>query len=140
VNSIVRRLQNFEYRGGGKMESTIEALLERNLLEVFNNNDAASRREVIAEIWAENCVFVAPEGIHHGRREVDETVGGLLAQFPGFRFAVDGVAQGQHGVGRISWIFGPPESPRQITGEDIGIIQDGRLATLYAFIDPSDQE
>ncbi|MBE9179284.1 nuclear transport factor 2 family protein [Oculatella sp. LEGE 06141] len=117
------------------METTIEVLLERNLLEVFNNNNAANRREVIAELWADDCVFVAPEGIHRGRQEIDETVGGLLAQFPRYQFAVDRPAQGQHGVGRLSWIYGPPEEPRRITGEDIGIIKDGKLTTLYAFID-----
>lgn len=117
------------------MEPTTEVLLERNLLEVFNNDDPVKRREIIAEVWAENCVFVDPEGIHRGRREIDETVNGLLAQFPGYRFAVDRPAQAQHGVGRLWWIYGPPEDPRRITGEDVGAIENGKLMTLYAFID-----
>src|SRR5262249_60741311 len=99
------------------MKTTIEILLERNLLEVFNNNDAENRREVIAELWEEKCVFVDPEGIHRGRQEVDEAVRGLLAQFSGYQFAIDRPAQGHHGVGRLPWIYGPPEDPRRITGE-----------------------
>ena len=122
------------------MKATIEVLLERNLLEVFNNEDATQRRQVIAELWAEHCVFVDPDGVHRGRQKVDEAVSGLLARFPGYRFAVDKPAQGQHGVGRMSWVYGPPEDPRRITGQDVGAIENGRLATLYAFIDAPSEE
>ncbi len=118
------------------MQTTVDVLLERNLLEVFNGQDAGKRREVIEELWSENCVFIDPEGIHRGTKEVDETVGKLLAQFPGYRFTVVRPAQAQHGIGRLGWAYGPPEDPRRITGEDIGVIEDGRIATLYAFLDP----
>ena len=118
------------------METKIEALLERNLQEVFNGDDAAKRREVIAEIWAEDCVFIGPDGIHRGRKEIEEAVSDLWARFPGYRFAGGGPVQAQHGVGRVAWTYGPADDPRRITGEDIGVIENGKLVTMYTFIDP----
>ena len=118
------------------METNIELLLERNLLEVFNGTDVAKRRKAIGQLWAESCVFIDPDGIHRGMQAIEETVSRLLTQFPGYQFAIDRPAQGQHGVGRLRWSYGPAEDPRRITGEDIGVIENGKLVTLYAFIDP----
>jgi SnoaL-like domain len=119
------------------MSKTLEELLVRNLLEVFNEVDAARRREVIAELWSENGVFVDPEGVHRGAREIDETAAELFARFPGYRFSVAGAVQAQHSVvGRLAWEYGPPESPRRMTGEDICVVEEGRISALYTFVDP----
>jgi hypothetical protein len=115
-------------------------LLERNLLEVFNGVDAMKRREAIVELWSENCIFIDPEGIHRGTRELDEAAGKLFTQFPGYRFSVVGSAQALHGVGRLAWAYGPPDDLRRITGEDIGVTENGKISALYTFLDPPKDE
>jgi hypothetical protein len=36
----------------------IETLIKRNLHEVFGERDAKKRRETIAQLWTEDCVFM----------------------------------------------------------------------------------
>jgi hypothetical protein len=36
------------------MEQSVEKIIERNLLEVFNERDADSRRAAIDELWNED--------------------------------------------------------------------------------------
>jgi len=44
------------------MSDSISTLLTRNLQEVFGENDPASRRAAIDEIFNEDCVFYDPSG------------------------------------------------------------------------------
>ena len=39
------------------MEQSVEKMIERNLLEVFNARDADSRRAAIDELWDKDGVF-----------------------------------------------------------------------------------
>ncbi|MEN3335470.1 MAG: hypothetical protein V7641_4835 [Blastocatellia bacterium] len=122
------------------MQKTVEVLLERNLLEVFNVVDAMKRGEMIVELWSENCVFIDPEGVHRGTQELNEAAGKLFTQFPGYRFSVVSGVQALHGIGRLGWAYGPPDDPRRIRGEDIGVTEDGKISALYTFIDPPKDE
>jgi len=42
------------------MEQSVEKIIERNLLEVFNGRDADSRRAAIDELWNKDGVFIDP--------------------------------------------------------------------------------
>ena len=48
------------------MEQSVEKIIERNLLEVFNARDADSRRAAIDELWDKDGVFIDPGGAHEG--------------------------------------------------------------------------
>ena len=41
------------------MPDTIETLIKRNLHEVFGERDVQKRRKAIAQLWTEDCVFIA---------------------------------------------------------------------------------
>jgi hypothetical protein len=87
-----------------------------------------------------SSVFIDPEGVHRGTQELNEAAGKLFTQFPGYRFSVVGGVQALHGIGRLGWAYGPPEDPRRIRGEDIGVTKDGKILALYTFINPSKDE
>jgi hypothetical protein len=116
------------------MNETIENLLTRNLLEVFGEPDAMKRRSSIGELWAEDGVFVH-HGRHVGYAALNDTVTELRTKFPGFIFAPIGDPQAFHNVGRLAWSYGLVGEPLKITGLDIVTARNGRIATLYAFID-----
>jgi SnoaL-like domain len=118
------------------MQPTVEEILGRNLHEVFNGLDAEMRRAAVRELWCRDCVFVDPEGIHRGTEAIQQSVAELRERFPGFVFSAVGRAQSIHGVGRLSWSFGPPEDPQRITGLDVGVTENGKLSALYTFVDP----
>lgn len=113
--------------------SDVETLLRRNIVDVFGELDAEARRAAIAEIFAEDCVFTAPDGLHHGRDAVDAAVVALQARLPGFVFT-DGVARILEGAGLIDWTFGPPGEPDRIAGTDVVLCRDGRITDLMVFL------
>jgi len=44
---------------------------DRNLHDVFGENDPTRRRAAIDEIFTEDCVFYEPRGVYCGRDEID---------------------------------------------------------------------
>ena len=117
------------------MANTIENLITRNLLEVFGERDAEKRRSAIAELWAYDGVFADPHGRYVGHTELNEAVSQLHARFPGFVFRPTGAPQSFYDVGRLAWGHGPVGELPKVTGLDVITVRDGRIVTLYAFID-----
>ena len=89
------------------MEQSVEKIIERNLLEVFNGRDADSRRAAIDELWKKDGVFIDPGGVHEGVEKINATAELLFAQFEGFH--------------RGSQLFNQPGQaflPRPVGGRD----------------------
>jgi hypothetical protein len=53
----------------------IRELLERNLQEVFGENDGALRQAAIKELWAEDGVLYVPPGVITGHEAIDKFAG-----------------------------------------------------------------
>ena len=83
----------------------------------------------------EDGVFADPHGRYVGWQALDEAVEQLHARFPGFEFSPIGSPQTFYEVGRQAWGYGPSGQPPKVTGEDVITVRDGRIASLYAFID-----
>jgi len=66
------------------MEQSVEKIIERNLLEVFNGRDADSRRAAIDELWDKDGVSIDPGGVHEGVEKINATVELLFTQFEGY--------------------------------------------------------
>jgi len=112
------------------LEQSVERMIERNLLEVFNGRDAASRRATIDELWDKDGVFIDPGGVHEGVEKINAVAELLFTQFEGYVFSVRGPGQSFHGVGRLPWSYGPPDDPQRMTGTDLGVTKDGKLTAL----------
>jgi len=123
-----------------EMEQSVEKIIERNLLEVFNARDADSRRAAIDELWDKDGVFIDPGGVHEGVEKINAIVQLLFTQFEDYVFSARGPGQSMHSVGRLPWSYGPPDDPQRITGTDVGVTKDGKLTALYVFIDPPSQK
>ncbi|MCR0983404.1 nuclear transport factor 2 family protein [Roseomonas populi] len=118
-------------------DTGIAALLRRNLHEVFGERDAARRRAAIAELYAEDLVFADPHGTQHGQAALDKAVERLHEELPGFVFTETGPAQAVEGAGRLAWGFGPPGQPPRVTGLDVVLVREGRITSLFTFLDPT---
>jgi hypothetical protein len=117
------------------MSDIIETLLLRNLQEVFGENDPVRRRAAIEELYTEDCVVLLPIGRYIGRPALDQVAGALRAGHPNFVYTPHRAPQVVQDGGRLAWGSGPPgESPRY-TGLDVVIVRDGKIATLYVFLD-----
>jgi hypothetical protein len=113
-----------------------DSLLHRNLTEIFGERDASRRRVAIAELTTDDVVFTEPNGRHVGRAAMDAAVAALQARLPNFVFTELPPVQVIEGAGRVHWGFGPPGAPPAITGLDLIVVRDGRIAALYTFLDP----
>ncbi|WP_165184377.1 nuclear transport factor 2 family protein [Caulobacter soli] len=117
------------------MSTTIETLLTRNLHEVFGEPDPAKRAIAIQALYAPDSVFSDPHGHYVGHRVLEEAVAALHAKLPGHVFTVISGPDVLRDSGRLAWAFGPPEDPRRVTGLDVAVVKDGRIAALYTFLD-----
>jgi hypothetical protein len=118
-------------------ESTdrIHELLRRNLQEVFGEGDAKRRRAAIDELWTENAALYVPPGVFVGRDAIDKFAGELRATHPHFVYTPTGEPQALHNAGRLAWGSGPRGAAPDYTGWDVIIVEDGRIAALYVFLD-----
>jgi hypothetical protein len=118
-------------------ESTdrIHELLRRNLQEVFGEGDAKRRRAAIDELWTENGTLYVPPGVIVGRDAIDKFAGDLRATHPHFVYTPTGEPQALHNAGRLAWTSGPRGEAPDYTGWDVIIVEDGRIAALYVFLD-----
>lgn len=101
----------------------------------WNELDVERRRELIAETFTPDARYVDPMMQGDGRDGIDALVGGVHAQFPGFRFALSRPVESVDGHVRFSWQLGPAEAPGLIEGTDFARVTDGRFASVHGFLD-----
>ncbi len=118
------------------MSHTSRSLATRILFEVFDQRDAAKRQAAIAELFTEDCVFIDHHGTNRGHAALDRAAALVQGNLPGFAFSEVGESQSVGNVARLAWSFGPKDQPRKITGLDVIVERDGKVAALYTFLDP----
>ncbi len=118
----------------------IRELLDRNLQEVFGENDDERRSAVIAELWAEDGVLYVPPGVIAGRDAIGKFAGDLRKTHPHFVYTPNGAPQVLHDVGRVAWGSGPRGETPEYTGWDVIRVRDGKIALLYVFLDENSDE
>jgi len=104
-------------------------------LEVFGERDSERRKSVINEIYTEDCTFFEADDKIVGRDALNAKVKQLLKDAPGFVFRLAGPAEVNHDLGRARWHFGPSGTPPVVTGMDVAVFKQGRIWSLYAFLD-----
>ena len=79
-------------------------------------------------------------GIVVGREAIDQFAGDLRAKHPQFVYTPHGKPQVLQNAGRLAWGSGPRGEAPEYTGWDVIIVQDGRIAALYVFLDEASEE
>jgi hypothetical protein len=101
---------------------------------VFGERDAKNRREAIAQLWTEDCVFIDHGGKNHGRDELDRAISVLHERLPRHIFnelrPVDLLPES----GRLAWSYGQP-GQEPIKGVDVVLVRDGRISLMLTFLD-----
>lgn len=117
-----------------RMMSNYDALIDR-YIAVWNETNAARRRELIAQTWTEDAHYIDPlmEGV--GQDGIDAMIGGAQAQFPGFAFSLIGKADAHHDRVRFSWALGPEGGDALVKGTDFATVVGERLQWVTGFLD-----
>ncbi len=121
------------------MSATVQQLMTRSLLDVFNERDPERRVAVISAVYSPDIIFYEPEEAIEGPAALDRKVQQMLDGAPGWVFRPAGEVSANHNLGRLTWHFGPDGEPPVVTGTDVAIIDNGRIRSLYVFIGDSAQ-
>jgi hypothetical protein len=115
----------------------LDALMQANIVRVFNERDADRRRVALNELYAADATLYDPETVATGREAICGAVDNLLLSLPpDFVFTAIGHAVGHNGAARLFWRAGPPDGLVAVTGTDVAHIENGRIKLLYVFVDP----
>jgi hypothetical protein len=116
---------------------TIDELMQLHF-EIWSERDHVKRRKAINEVYSENCHIYDPfyANIFVGQNELMKLIDDVQGKFSGFDFTtIPGSLNEHHGCVRISWNFGPSDSPRTITGQDFILVENGLIQSVTVFID-----
>ena len=119
------------------MES--EQIVER-YFAVWNEGDAARRRELIAATWTEDASYGDPLMRGDGHEGIDTMVAGVHGQFPGFRFRRSGEVDAFADRVRFGWELGPADGPAVAGGVDFGELAGDRLRAVTGFLEFAPEE
>ena len=114
-----------------------DAVMQANIVRVFNERDPDRRRVALSELYSEGATLYDPETVAIGWDAISQAVEDLLQRLPpDFAFTVAGHAVGHNGAARLFWRAGPSDGPVAVTGTDVAHIKNGRIKLLYVFVDP----
>ncbi|QEE50260.1 nuclear transport factor 2 family protein [Flavobacterium alkalisoli] len=115
---------------------TLASVLEKNLEQVWNQRNSEIRLQVIESLYEEDCGLFHVNHHIKGYGAINESVSGVLAQMPGdFIFTRLSPVVINNDLGRLIWGVGPKGKPPVQTGMDIVIFEQGRIRSLYVFLD-----
>nr|WP_198982321.1 nuclear transport factor 2 family protein [Herbaspirillum sp. ASV7] len=120
-------------------DATVDVAQAQALMDlhfaIWNEPDAQRRNALFAQVYTEDFVVADYQAKAVGHAAVGQLLQRVQDQHPGFAFKAQPV-NWNHGLGRVTWTFGPPDQPGLIHGEDIFTIRDGKLASAFVFLDP----
>ncbi|KZB79228.1 nuclear transport factor 2 family protein [Amycolatopsis regifaucium] len=104
-------------------------------LAIWNETDPAARRAKIDAVWTADCSYIDPMAEAHGRDQLDATIGAVQAQFPGFVFTLGEGVDIHHEQARFTWELGAEGAEAMVVGFDVAVFEDGRIRSVYGFLD-----
>src|SRR5262249_8145548 len=138
VQPIAESSNNYPVGAKTKDDSvsdTLADLMLKNLSEVFGGRDSERRMAAIKSLYSEDPVFFEAEQRFDGREAISDAVAALQVSFPAeFEFLAVAPPARNHDVGRLYWRLGPAGSPPVVNGMDIAQFKDGRIHSLYVFL------
>jgi hypothetical protein len=112
----------------------IQELLLANLFAVFNVRDPMRRFEAIARNYTEDVAWTDPDGTTRGHKAMNEKAQMLLDRMPDFVFSAAGPVHISRDLGLLAFNMGVPEQPPSVTGFDVAVVRDGRIAVLHTLV------
>jgi hypothetical protein len=114
-------------------ETKIKTLVTKHM-ETLSEQNAAKREAAIREIYATDVAVIEPFFVTTGHTKLSGVIEKLHQDNPGYTFQAAKPIDTHNNVARLSWQFGPPAKPDAISGQDFLLLQDGKIQTLYVFI------
>jgi hypothetical protein len=105
-------------------------------LACWNETDAAARRTLVEQTFADDSSYTDPLADVRGHDQIAATIDAVQQQFPGFVFTARGAADEHHRQARFGWGLGPVGADPLVEGFDVVVLDDdGRITTVLGFLD-----
>ena len=112
----------------------IRELMLANLFAVFNERDPTRRLAVIARNDTDDVIWSDPDGTTQGHEAMNEQAQKLLDRMPDFVFSAAGPVHVSRDLGLLSFNLGVPKQPPAVSGIDVALVRDGRIAVLHTLL------
>jgi hypothetical protein len=114
-----------------------DALAAQQLIDlhfqIWNDPNPGSRTAKFPLAYSRHFFVADESGVANGYQAVGRLIEKLRSSHEGFVFTPEPITW-NHGMGRVTWGYGPSDNPNLIRGEDIFTIKDGKLASARVFI------
>jgi hypothetical protein len=111
------------------------ATIANEYIALWNETDPKRRAEALAAGWEGNPTYVDPMMRGSGTGEINGLIGGVHAQFPGFRFKLINQPNGFGEFVRFSWGLGPADGGAPIEDSDVVVMRGERISQVIGFLD-----
>ncbi|MEV5835802.1 nuclear transport factor 2 family protein [Nocardia sp. NPDC052112] len=116
------------------MTSSPADLMQRNLLDVFNEPDPTRRAAAIAETYSDDVVWHESDRTVHRRKDLERRADELRAENPDWVFQPAGPASALDDIGHLGFRCGPADQPPVVSDMDIARTRDGVIIELYTIV------
>jgi hypothetical protein len=121
-------------RGAIADPARIRELMLENLFAVFSERDPKRRLDVIARNYTEDVIWSDPDGTIQGHEAMNEQAQKLLDRIPDFVFSAAGAVHVSRDLGLLSFNLGAQKQPPAVSGVDVALVRDGRIAVLHTLL------
>lgn len=111
------------------------SLMKHMLFDVFGERNEERAADMAAKIFTEDIVFADQEGSVSGIPAILGKVAAILADAPGFEFALAAGPFESGTIGFTEWTFGPG-GQAIVNGRDIVVVRDGLIAEIHTIVMP----
>ena len=107
-------------------------------IAMWNETDPQHRRELVAQVVAEDASYLDPIMSGEGVEGIDAMIAGVQQQYAGHRFALVSGPDAHHDRVRFAWSLTPNGGDPIAIGIDFATVDDdGRLQSITGFLEPA---
>ncbi|GAA0273112.1 nuclear transport factor 2 family protein [Streptomyces polychromogenes] len=106
--------------------------LVANYIAIWNESDDRLRQALIEEVFTPDARYTDPNIAARGTSAIAGYLAGAQRSFKGMHFT-SGTVLAHHDAVHFSWQVGPAGGAPVVSGFDVAILEDGRIAQLYGF-------
>jgi hypothetical protein len=118
------------------MKIDLSLLMEENLGRVWSQRDPQARMQYIQTIYTVDSNLYHVGHQTTGYEEINASISNVLGNMPAdFSFFKLKPVVVNNNIGRLIWGVGPSCQSIVATGMDIAVFEDGRIKSLYVFLD-----
>src|SRR5687768_10339008 len=118
------------------MQTELAQMMEANLLQVWSERDEVRRMKAIQNIYTDASILFHVDSITVGFNAINKSVTEVLSNMPpNFVFTKLKPTIINNSIGRLIWSVGPAGQAPVATGMDIAHFENGKIKSLYVFLD-----